>query len=367
MVIAGSEKSKRLAYERAPFVILALVGLLAGMWAGLLRIGFAFPTPRADFALLHGGLMVGGFLGTVIGLERAVALKGWWCYLSPAATALAVAALLLGAPEPVAPILILFGGIVLLAMFGVFIQRQPSLSTYVMAAAALIWCVGNLSWLAGRPLYLVVYWWMGFLVLTIVGERLLLSRIAVRSRTSTLTFYLGILLVVTSLAVLRWWPAAAARVTGAGFIVLAWWILRHDIARKTVGQPGLSRFIALSLLTGAGWLGVGGALYLYAGHQLVGPLHDAVLHAVLVGFVFSMIFGHAPLVFPAILNVKMVYHPVLYSHLLLLDASLLLRIVGDLAGWFQGRRVGALLNAVAITLFLVNTVSSVIAARGTKR
>jgi hypothetical protein len=136
--------SKRPAFGRAPFVILAMIGLLTALWAGLLRVGWAFPTPRVDLVLLHGTLMVGGFLGTVIGLERAVALRSWWCYLSPAATALSVLALLLGAPGSVAPVLVLFGGLVLLAMFVKFIRRQPSLSTYGMAMATIIWCVGNL-------------------------------------------------------------------------------------------------------------------------------------------------------------------------------------------------------------------------------
>ncbi len=68
--------------------------------------------------------------------------------------------------------------------------------------------------------------------------------------------------------------------------------------------------------------------------------------------------GHAPLVFPAVLNVKMAYRPTAYVHLLLLNASLLLRIVGDLIGWFDGRRLGGLIGAVAIALFLVNTAAS---------
>ena len=59
---------------RKPLVLLGMIGLLTGLWAGVARIGWAWPLPRPDFVLLHGPLMVAGFLGTVIGLERAVAL-----------------------------------------------------------------------------------------------------------------------------------------------------------------------------------------------------------------------------------------------------------------------------------------------------
>ena len=42
--------------------------------------------------------MVVGFLGTLIGLERAVALKRWWAYLIPVCAALSTLLALLSAP-----------------------------------------------------------------------------------------------------------------------------------------------------------------------------------------------------------------------------------------------------------------------------
>lgn len=41
-----------------------------------------------------------------------------------------------------------------------------------------------------------------------------------------------------------------------------------------------------------------GALALMAGQQVAGPLYDAMLHTFFLGFVFGMIFGHAPIIFP---------------------------------------------------------------------
>ena len=38
--------------------------LLLALWGGLMRMGWALPTPVSDLGLLHGPLMVGGFLGS---------------------------------------------------------------------------------------------------------------------------------------------------------------------------------------------------------------------------------------------------------------------------------------------------------------
>jgi hypothetical protein len=61
------------------------------------------------------------------------------------------------------------------------------------------------------------------------------------------------------------------------------------------------------------------------GGVLAGPYYDAILHTVFVGFVCAMIFGHAPIILPAILNRMSPYHPTFYAPLVLLHGSLLLR------------------------------------------
>ena len=49
-----------------------------------------------------------------------------------------------------------------------------------------------------------------------------------------------------------------------GFIALALWLARYDIARKTVRRPGITRFVAVNLLLGYGWLALGGLIGLCA-------------------------------------------------------------------------------------------------------
>ncbi len=88
-----------------------------------------------------------------------------------------------------------------------------------------------------------------------------------------------------------------------------------------------------------------------------------MLHMIFMGFVFSMIFGHAPIIVPALLGVQVPYTPLFYIHLSLLHLSLLLRMAGDLLLWLPGRRWGGMLNGVVVVLFLLVTAGTVMYGR----
>lgn len=336
---------------RFPLMALGLLALLAALWGGLMRLGWPLALLGPHLPAIHGPLMICGFLGTLIGVERAVALGLRWPYVAPICTALGALALLGG--QPAAPLMAL-GSLGLVAIFGVIVHRQRTLANVMMALGAILWGVGNGFWLAGWSFAYVVPWWSGFLVLTIAGERLELSRILRLSTTVHLLFVLAVGLLLSGLLLL---PSAydfGIRLTGIGMLAVAVWLWRYDLARRTVRQQGLTRFMAVCLLSGYGWLGIGGGLAWRFGGVMAGPYYDAMLHTVFVGFVVAMLFGHAPMILPAILGrIGAPYHPAFYGPLVLLHASLLLRILGDLAGWWPGRLWGGLLNTVTILLFFV--------------
>ncbi|MBS1253002.1 MAG: hypothetical protein MAG451_02046 [Anaerolineales bacterium] len=338
-----------------PLMAPAMLALLAAMWAGLVRLGWALPALSANLTIAHGPLMVSGFLGTLISLERAVALRRRWMYAAPALTGLGALALIAGPLAPIGPVLITLGSLILIAIFAVIVRQQPALFTITMGWGALAWLVGNGLWLAGQPIYSVVHWWAGFLVLTIAGERLELARLSRLSRNTRLAFLgaAGVLLAGYILTTVAF--DVGTRLVGLGMIVLALWLLRYDIARRTVRQTGLTRFIAVCLLSGYVWLALGGVLTLLNGGVMAGPHYDAILHTVFLGFAFAMIFGHAPVILPAVLGLPLAFHPVFYTHLGLLHASLALRILGDLAGWWPARQWGGMFNVFAVLLFLANT------------
>ncbi len=359
----ASKLTTRILPARMPLVGLALFLLLAAMWGGLLRLGWKFPPLDPVLSGVHGPLMVAGFLGTLISLERAVALRARWSYLAPIASAAGALLLLTGFVPLLAISLITLGSLGMLAIFGVIVRRQPALFTYTMALGAALWFIGNLIWLAGFSFYHVVLWWSGFLILTIVGERLELSRLLRLSRASEWLYggavgLLGVGLLVDlveGIAEPFTVSVLGVRVAGAGMLALALWLLRYDIARRTIRQSGLTRFIAACLLAGYVWLGLGGLIRLVGPDLASSNSYDAQLHTVFVGFVMSMIFGHAPIILPAVLGRALTYAPSFYVHLALLHLSLILRVFGDLAGLLIVRQWGGLLNVVAILLFLFVT------------
>ncbi len=341
--------------SRFPLIALAGLALLAALWAGLVRLGWGWPPLLRTLPAVHGPLMVAGALGTLIGLERAVALGRRWTYAAPLLTGLGALALIAGLPGLVGPVLITLGSLGVVAIFVVIVRRQPALFTATMGLGTLAWLAGNGLWLAGWPISGVVSWWVGFLVLTIAGERLELGRILRLSRGEQVSFALVIAIFLLGLIFSALAFDMGVRLSGIALVALALWLLRHDIARRTVRQAGLTRFIAISLLSGYIWLGLSGLLWLFLGGVTAGPRYDAMLHTVFLGFVMSMIFGHMPIILPAVSGLALAFEPAFYGHLALLHASLLLRVVGDLAGSVPARQWGGLLNVVALLLFLANT------------
>ncbi len=342
----------------------AIAALLSGVLAGLARLGL----PQPDFALAqvgqHGALMITAFLGTVISLERAVALGRGWPYLGPVCAGLAGLALLAGQPLSVVQVLGILSGLVLLAASAQVLRLQPLLHNATLALGALSWLAGSLVWFAGGVVAHAVPWWMAFLVLTIAGERLELTRFLPATRGKQPAFVVIVAVLLISLVATLAFEARGLAFAAAALLALSAWLLRHDIARRTVRQQGLTRFIAVCLLTGYVWLAFGGLLGLAGGFEPGHAWRDAALHSVFLGFVFSMIFGHAPIILPAVARTKLPYHPVFYLPLLLLHGSLLLRLGAGLLGTNRlALQLASAGNGVALALFVLIAVNRVLRAR----
>ncbi len=305
--------------------------------------------------------MMCGFLGTLICLERAVALASRyrWSMAVPAVNAMGAIVLLLARDAVFAKLLLTAGSLGLLVLFALMLRLHPSRDIVVMALGTACWVVGNGLWLAGQPVYQVVHLWTAFLILTIVGERLELSRVRRLTRSSeylligTVGVYLaGVIFTIVNLDL-------GIRLLGIGAVFVAAWLLRYDIARRTIQQTGLPRYIAACLLMGYVWLGVGGVVGIWRGVLYAGPVYAAMLHAFLLGFVFSMIFGHAPIILPAVTGLRLNYTPLFYGHLILLHTTLVYRMYGNLAPDFTAQRWSGLFNVFAVLLFLMVTIFTV--------
>jgi len=337
---------------RYPLMILALLTLAAATWAGLIRLGWRWPAIQPALPLSHGPLMIAGFFSTLIALERAVAMGKTWTYLAPLASGIGGILLAFGVPGLAGPVLVTTGSALLVLIFMVILRQHRTGYMVVMTLGATALLVGDLLWLSGMQVYQFVLWWAGFLILTIAGERLELGRMVQKSAYSQPLFFgITAIYLVGLVVMLASWDLGI-RITGIGMAGLALWLLRFDIARQTVKREGLTRFIAVCLLSGYLWLVAAGVIGLVYGGVPAGPVYDAMLHSIFLGFVFAMIFGHAPIIFPAVLGFDIDYHPRLYLPLAFLHLSLVLRTAGEMSGLGWARLWGGLVNVIAVMLYL---------------
>jgi len=354
------ERTTKTRLGRIPLIVVGIACLVGGVWGGLVRLPLNLPLPggNANWLTFHGPLMVCGFLGTVVALERAVGLGKWWTYAAPMLTGAGAVMFLAGGLGRIPLYLILAGSVVFWTVTLQVVRLQRALFTTLMSAGAFSWVAGNILWAADWPFPRVAPWWIAFLALTIIGERLDLSRFQRQSRWSRPTLAIalsafGVGLVLTSIH-----QVAGECIMGLGILACGAWLFRFDIARRSLKQHGLPLFMGLWLLVGFGWLCAAGLLMIWASPLSSGWLYDAALHSFFVGFVVSMIFAHAPIIFPAVLVLQPRFNPRFHLHAVVLQAGLLLRVMGDLTHWLPGKRVGAIISAVALLMFLVNTVSS---------
>jgi hypothetical protein len=328
----------------------------------MLRSGIAFPGLGADWAghaaLSHAALMICGFMGTVIGIERAVAVRQPVAWAVPLASGTGGLLLLLGWRTPGAWLLVAASaGFV--AVNAVVVVRQLAAHTWLLVAGSLAWLTGCLI-LALQVRGDAPSWWFAFLVLTVAAERLEMTRM-MRRRPLAQALLFAILAVLLAGAALS---AASAYwgglLYGLALFLLAAWLGSFDVARRTVHTHGLARYMAISLLGGYFWLAVAGVAWAAAASGFA--VRDIALHALGLGFVVSMMMGHAPVILPAVARVKLLHGPVFYIPLALLHLSLFVRLgLGAADPPMRGR--GVLMNILSIALFAATMVGASLAWR----
>ncbi len=344
---------------RLATLLLVATSLLAGIAGGLLRAGVPLPAPPdsvwlGQAAVAHAALMICGFLGTVIGIERAVAVKRRWAFAAPLASASA-GLLMLAGHARVGAWLAVCAAASFVAVNVVVVRRQTAAHTLLLLAGALAWLAGTLRFALADGGTSTLAWWFAFLVMTIAAERLEMTRL-MRREPGAQAMLLGILAaIVTGAAASAAWPVVGGVLYGAALCLLAVWLGRFDIARRTVRAQGLSRYMAVCLLTGYLWLAVAGLAWAATAIGL--PARDAALHALGLGFIVSMVMGHAPVILPAVARIKLQFGAHFYLPLALLHLSLALRL-GPGAADPAWRALGAAGNAAAILLFAATVVVS---------
>ncbi len=338
---------------RLPVVALIAFATFLGLWAGLVLLGWSLPVVSVGFPDWHGPLMVNGVLATLIVLERAVALRRAWAFAAPVVSGGGTLALLTPLGPMLGGVFWIVSGLLLTAVFLEIHRRQPGFHSAVLTTAAALLFFGNLTWWATGDVPAMVLWWVSFLVLLIAGERLELSRVFRLTLAKRVAFGVGAAMLVVGpvLSTVTLVPAIATE--AAGLVTLGVWLLLYDVARANLPLPGRPRFLGLCLVSGYAWIVFAGALALGTGASLPGLVYDAFLHAIFIGFVFTMIMAHALVILQAFLGRSVPFTRAFYVPLVLIEGTLALRVASDLAGWDALRMWAGLLNVVAILSFVL--------------
>ena len=342
---------------RLPFVLLAFSSLLIGLWSGLNRMGWDLNLARVS--MHHGAIMVGGFLGTLISLEKVIPLKKKFLFLIPVMSGSSVVLFFAGWPQ-LSCTLLVAAACGLSAVFVYYLIRQNILIYLIMASGGLCWLTGNLLLVTKEFYPLSFPWWLGFALLIITAERLELMKFlpVKKAMKHLLLFFLASYLC----GVLLSFHGIGKQISGLSLIAISLWLLRNDIIAISIRKDGLARFVATSLLAGYIAMMLTGVLFLTINSHALG--YDALVHTFFLGFVFSMIFAHGPIILPGVLGISLKpYHPILYAWLIILHMSWILRITADILLAFQIRNISGILTSIAVLGYFATIVMIIITGR----
>lgn len=350
MTSPGSLRTQgRRGLPPALVLVPAGVSLLAGLDAALVLAGLPSPVEQAELGNRHGMLMVLGFLGTLISLERAVALRRPWAYLAPGLLGAGGVALSLGLRQQVGTTLFIDGLLVLLGVYAALFARQRDEATAVEILGVTAALVASVLWLR-VAVYTLVPWLVAYIVLVIAAERVELARLHRPKGSERTLLALAVVVIAaaaTTLAPTSW----GDRAFGVSLLALTAWTSLGDVARRNVRRAGLARFSGWAMLLGYAWLAAAALTWVLRGRPGSVGTYDTVVHGVFLGFAMSMVMGHAPIILPAVIRRPLPYHPVLWVPLLVLHAGLVLRVcAGDWLGVGWAWDLGIWLTLTALLL-----------------
>lgn len=331
------------------------INMILGIWAGLIRIGWNLPA--TSIALHHGALMVGGFLNTLIALEKVIPLKKKVAYVVPVISALSLFMVIPGHFHT-GIYFMLAGSIGLFLIHAWYLHLYPrELTMFLMLAGATLLIIGN-AMLVDSKFYPATFpWWMGFLVFTITAERLELSRFLPVSKSTK--YWLLSFLALFVIGILLPFHGYGKYLSGCAFILISIWMLRNDVMRIGIKKSGLTKFSAMALLFANGWLLIAGLLLVLPVNNVY--FYDMLVHAFFIGYTMSMILAHGPIILPGVLGISVKpFHAILYGWLFLLQASLLLRVMADAWLLLNLRAISGILSTAGILLYFVTLVVLVI-------
>jgi hypothetical protein len=341
--------------------MLAFLCLLTGLWTGLTRLGWELtPLPST---LHHGAIMVGGFIGTLILLEKIVPLKINALYILPILSA--ASCILFSVRQPLIAIASLaLASLGLVVAFLLYLRKERGPVQYMMLVGSILWLTGNIL-LFMKPFYpQVVPWWIGFALFVIVSERLELMKFLPVSKLDKTILYA--LLILFSMGLATSFHGPGSIISGASLIGVSIWLLRFDVIGITIHKTTLTRYIAVALLLGYCSLLLSG-IFIICSPTTNWLSYDTTIHSFFIGFVFSMIFAHGPVIIPGVLGISFKpYHKLYYVWLVLLHTSWVTRAIGNFLMDLDLRKLSGAISLIAILGYLTTVATLVIRSKNEK-
>lgn len=330
------------AFYLLPLVVL---GLVLGISGGWIRLGSTL-IPIAPAGMNHGLLMVGSFLGTLISIERAMVMKQRTWLFIPFLTGISIFPFLLGFTD-LGLILLMAGSLGLGIIMHLQTPKHPEFHSALLYAGAASWFIGNLLAYQTGLIAAGSTWWIGFLLFTIVGERLELNQFLPVPSWSKLA--LKLLLILFTLGLIIPFHAWGNELMGLASFPIAIWLLVFDMAKVAARKKDQFRYIGIGLRMGYVWLGIYGLILL--GMESHSLFYDLLLHTFFLGFTFSMIWAHAPIIFPTIFAIRETpYHPILWVTWTLFQVSLAGRILFSFLEGYELRKAFGVANGYLVLI-----------------
>lgn len=352
-----AEQRRKAARGRLVLMLAGGASLLIGLDAALLRLAVWAPVDSPRAADLHGLIMVLGFLGTLISLERAQSLGQGWAYLAPALYGLGGLALVSPAPVELGMLLLVEAGVLFVVLYLALYRRAPRPLVAVQVLSA-VHALGGAVVALLIDIPTALPWLFAFVVLTIAAERAELAHLEMGPKADQVLLGLAGVLTLTVLLALT--TDFGDRLLGAVIAWAALWLLRHDVVRRQLRLHGQHRYIATALLVGYLHLILAGTLLVVFGLPGWTGSYDVVVHGVFLGFAMSMVMAHAPVILPAVLGRDLPYHPVMWLGLGVLQFGLVIRFVGSLSSMTHLWQVGGVITVIALLIFLLTSLILVI-------
>jgi len=315
-----------------PVGFIFLIGaILTGLWRISLIRGTLNLPPLPEWLPPHGHLILGGFLALLIMWERMIALNIPFLFWIPYAYALS-AALLHTQNRFVQFVHILsITGWVLHRFLAARIYhhwQKPALeSGGLIVLSAAMWAPGGLA--AGPVAALAGF---SFALGSILAERLELGlkfkkRLALRASECLILWYCLLLIAL-------WFSVPGISMLGVTLLLLLVITAASDLNLKSSfhlnGPSELHRFLGVGLKTAYLWLGLSAMAMIFWSHLPPASNKDIVIHLMGLGFVFSMMLAHAPLIMPAALRLLPPERPQ-WIWFLVFQSATLIRIAGDIS------------------------------------